>query len=366
MNHIEYRKLISTTIANIRFPLLATVIICHCSLGDTGFEAADNFQHLISYIFTRSTVRLFFIMSGFLYFWNIQKMDWNIYKSKSISRFRTLVIPYIFWNTFMIACYAAMHTFTPNLINPENENVLQYNWTDWILAYWNKSGGDPVCYPLWFLRDLIVLVFLSPILYLFIKTGKILRWLILFVIIIATDVFMINGGLSLLYFYLGALLSQKDSEDFLLERIINPYCNPTSKKYKNILKIILAVIVVVYSISVYKLYLYATPEIWESIHRGTATVLLILLAVYLTRKHGIIGKKIAETGYFIYLFHAFPVFCVKKLSLMVINPSSSFGWIMLYLGIISFIMLFCIYTYQILNHFFPNFIAWTTGGKIKK
>lgn len=75
-------KQISATIANIRLPLLLGVVLCHCMIPDARVQPFSCVQTLLSQVLTQPCVPIFFIMSGFLFFWKVEKLDVRLYKKR--------------------------------------------------------------------------------------------------------------------------------------------------------------------------------------------------------------------------------------------------------------------------------------------
>lgn len=63
-----------------------------------------------------------------------------------------------------------------------------YSLTDWLDAFWSINGGCPICYQFWFLRDLIVMILFSPLIYILVKY---FRWFSVFVLGV---LWYFNGG----------------------------------------------------------------------------------------------------------------------------------------------------------------------------
>jgi len=104
-----------------------------------------------------------------------------------------LVVPYVLFNLALIILYAlpkilkadgSIYPFLNNLL--ENWYRIFWNYTSWNLDNTNILGlpiqpyFGPYVLPLWFLRDLIVMVFISPIVYYWIKYTKIWGLVVLF------------------------------------------------------------------------------------------------------------------------------------------------------------------------------------------
>lgn len=95
----------------LRFPLAVAVVFIH-SLGtlpldDVSVMQADplsgmslyNWLRIFgSHVVTHIAVPTFFVISGFLFFRNMQRWDVRAYRKKLKSRFRSLLVPYLCWN----------------------------------------------------------------------------------------------------------------------------------------------------------------------------------------------------------------------------------------------------------------------------
>ena len=145
------RQNIATTFSNLRFPLMIGVVMIHCSISDTGNLVMDYVSKLFSEILPVFCVPIFFFISGYFFFANVSEFSIQVYREKVRRRIRTLFVPYVCANLFMIFCYGCAHYFIPQYINPENFNVLQYSVKDFVRAFWSIDGF-PICYPLWYME----------------------------------------------------------------------------------------------------------------------------------------------------------------------------------------------------------------------
>ena len=120
----EENKLLSRTISFIRFPLCVLVVILHSDLlakpiyrlGILDIEQNAPIYTSISWFFSRylaySAVPIFFIISGFLFFYNIKEFTLSVYKNKLVTRVKSLFIPYLCWCLLYFLLYI--------LIGPDN------------------------------------------------------------------------------------------------------------------------------------------------------------------------------------------------------------------------------------------------------
>jgi len=164
-------ELQSRVISLLRLPLMVLVVLIHAQLGDAvdGGIAFQGTQFLLSNVIARTSVPLFFIISGYLFFFG-KDFTVSIYLEKLKRRIRTLLIPYLLWNLLILLILLTVQTFIPSL-QGESKPINSYNLTDWANTF--GIGTHPIDAPLWFLRDLIVMVLISPIIYWAIR---LLRW----------------------------------------------------------------------------------------------------------------------------------------------------------------------------------------------
>jgi surface polysaccharide O-acyltransferase-like enzyme len=128
-------------------------------------------QDFISYGITRTAVPLFFLFSGFLFF--LDRSGDRVFARKIGKRFYTLFVPFMFWSLAGIALYFVLQSVPQTAVFFTKEHVADYNLNDWLF----RLFIIPVPYQLWFIRDLMLLVLLSPVLNYLLENGK--AWLLL-------------------------------------------------------------------------------------------------------------------------------------------------------------------------------------------
>lgn len=148
----------------------------------------DLLRVAISHVVAHCAVPIFFLISGYLFFSKLQ--DWNIdiWKDKIKSRFRTIIFPYfiwvsiaIVWNIMIISCGCLLKG---------NSWINVTNWLSdngWLHLYWDSNtwnldrinmlgwqtpSSAPCLIPFWFMRDLILVIASTPLIFLAIKHLK--------------------------------------------------------------------------------------------------------------------------------------------------------------------------------------------------
>lgn len=162
----------SKRITAIRFLLIVFVIFIHNNLNA---DDAINYYHLnfsepavitwIKYLicglFGGAAVPLFFLFAGFLQF---SKDD--SYPILLKKRAKNLLVPYVLWTLLGVLAFfigQSIPRLSSFFQNPGNI-VRDWNTLDWVNLFWSHDKGFPLVMQLWFVRDLMVLILLSPIL----------------------------------------------------------------------------------------------------------------------------------------------------------------------------------------------------------
>ena len=181
---------LSDKIRVISFLSIILVLYIHSNFHDYPNEIqgmAFNFtlQKAISEMIGRCAVPMFFVISGYLYFHNIQSRDALLRKMRK--RCRTLVVPYLIACLFPALFALAMETmpWTKAFINGTgfSENFSKSWYSLLYMLYIDAGNGSPYAFHLWFLRDLIVIVALTPLLLLMKKKlGLMMSIIVLFVL----------------------------------------------------------------------------------------------------------------------------------------------------------------------------------------
>lgn len=159
-------------------------------------------QHFLSEEITRIAVPLFFLISGFLFFFNLKGTK-EEFLVKFKKRAKSLLVPYLFWSSIWILIYFCFQYFPQTQAFFAGKPVRDFL----ILEFLNTLFINPIPFQLWFLRDLIILVLISPLVYLLIKNFKYLPFLILLLgwYLNVNYYFVVNE--ALLFFTAGASIS---------------------------------------------------------------------------------------------------------------------------------------------------------------
>lgn len=162
----------------LRFVMAAAVVLLHAGAGG-GFGGATGLSSAFCIITAQGVCRLavpfFFFVSGYLFFYKFENWDLGVWWSKVRRRGRTLLIPYILWNTIAVAILFgwSYYVSVSHGLEPVSFHEMVSNWGG-IKLFWDTGEplNMPLDYPLWFVRDLMVFVIVSPVVFFFVKLTK--------------------------------------------------------------------------------------------------------------------------------------------------------------------------------------------------
>ena len=175
-NDHAFHKL-SVSIENLRFPLVFFIIMLHCYTTTNMMVRGHVDYFRMVYPFAlwlgETGVPAYFFISGMLFFYSKKN-----YGQRVQSRIKTLLVPYLFFNGVVLMGYIFMMLLGES-VYIQGKNLADYNILDYVRAFWDRGtwlggNGAPLLCPFWYIRNLIVLVVLSPVLYYIIKYTRLL------------------------------------------------------------------------------------------------------------------------------------------------------------------------------------------------
>lgn len=283
----------SKKIAALKAPLIFFVVLSHVHNIYTDIE---TFEKIIA-IITKAIVPCFFLISGY-FFLKGKPLSYISYKEKIFKRFKTLFIPYVLWNIMpllvpLILCFTSF-LFTNQL----NKFLLYFNEVinDFspVKIFWNcRSNKElfyPANFPMWYIRDLILVIITSPIIYFLLNKLKIVFLLLCIIAFIAKIPFT-N---AILFFSIGMFLSYNKIDIISL-----------THKYK---EIILSI-----SLIVFCLTFYDSSTVLNNIYPLIGTFSLFSLISICPYKLISFFHKLSKYCFFIYAVHAIYIYRVDKI-----------------------------------------------------
>lgn len=355
-------KLQSKTIDFLRFPLIVGVVLIHAHFSEVvingvdilhgySFPMYDTISYLFSDLIARIAVPLFFLISGFLFFYRSEIFSLSVYRHKLKSRGRSILVPYLFWNLVVILLYFLVQTFIPGLTSGANKLIRDYSLSDWLSAFWSILGTDPICYQFWFLRDLIIMILFSPLIYILVKY---FRWFSVFLLGV---LWYFNWWFSLpgfsitafFFFSAGACFSVWNCNFVVLPK---PYLLLSAVFYS-----LLAVTCMFFREQPWINYIHSLSIL-------TGIILAVSLSAhYIEREKWAVNTFLVGGTFFIYAFHGMPLAFISKFTIKHLPISNDVTFLSIYFLSAVFIILLSLGIYYLLKKWFPRFLSMVTGGR---
>ena len=158
----------------------------------------DRIEHFIGESVGQIAVPGFFMISAYLFYRNF---GWGSLKRKWVSRFHSILIPYLLWNTIYYLGYVigSRLPFVGRVMGKGLVPVNLSHFLDSILHF-------RYLYVFWYLKQLILLILLAPILYWILKrfwSGLLFLGAVFWLVWEAANLPLINED-ALFYYSLGA------------------------------------------------------------------------------------------------------------------------------------------------------------------
>ncbi len=335
---------LSEKIRNLSFFSILLVVLLHSQMISISTGYALWIQYFVTGELTRIAVPVFFAISGYLFFQNFSSPIKDFFENKIKKRVRTVLIPYLFWSVLGLLSLYLMQIILPNSSFFSKKIISEYNFHEILYAIFINPVGT---YQLWFLRDLFVIVLLSPIIYIGIKYIKIFFVLLLFPFWILGIQYFIQIE-SVFFFSLGAYIALVHKD--LLEK-------KCAKKgiaiFQFCMWLLYCCVLTEYR---YEYYCHCLGILW-----GIGSIWCLYDVLYHFIRGSFLLKNLAGYSFFIYVAHE-PLLTVVKKILLYMGHSSI--WILLVYFIAPVITIsICIIIGRMLRGYFPKFYAFISGGR---
>lgn len=384
----EQRKWTSEAIDFVRFPLAVMVVFIHTMyVGDPTFSMPTDYGHLTGMdvcnlvrafgtrVFTHIAVPTFFLISGYLFYKRLEVWDWSVWKIKMQGRLRTLVIPYFVWCLLFVVrvpyIEVPIRKIAAFFVKGKPFSTIFDYWEtvdiNWLHVFWDSEvwGGTdlnwlgqcvahvtgPALVPFWFMRDLMVVILLSPFVFWLVK--RLGLWFVgLIGLFYVSGVWPDIHGLratSLFYFSFGAWFTIKG----------HTLC---STLYK-------------YRWGFYIPYLILLPLMvymeGEQTYGGKSVYIMfgvmacLCFCYYLVKDCGIKANKLlAGSSFFVFAFHVFVLYDYSGVFVQkVIGTAHSWQILLAYIVQPLLAVAICVLVYYCLHRWLPTVCRVLTGGR---
>jgi surface polysaccharide O-acyltransferase-like enzyme len=350
----------------IRFPLIVGVVFIHAYLSVVEFKGTEAELNPTSFtaVFIRDfisgglasiAVPLFFFMSGFLFFYRLEWSGAAFFK-KVMSRIKTLLIPFLFWNILVLLLYAVAQN-VPITAQYFAGGIPQITKSG-VFEYFNLIIGinrHPVAFQFWFIRDLMILVLLTPVFHLMHKK-TVFIFLALFFGTWFFDVWPSNvlsivpSPAPVFFFYAGSTLAVKKRTPFLLD------------KYGMAMLVICLVLFVIYTL---------IPGYSFSRLLYKAGIFTGVFAAFYATKILLINERVkslflwlgGSACFFVFAVHEPLMAFIQRVVIKLYSPTNDVTKLLIYFGIPIAIIVVSVLIFKLLSIIVPRFTAIITGGR---
>ena len=364
----DWTKTESETIDWLR-PVMAFMVIClHVQLFyvDEHWSMDNGFFSIFVIYLCRTVcpvaVPSFFFISGYLFFKGMKEWNGDIWKQKMIKRIKTLLIPFVLWNLIALIAYPITRYVGSILKGIPSESLIEviqdrgFLRLFWATTLFEGSVGQPMNTPLWFVRDLmVVLVFTPAIHWLIRKTGLIVISVLGLLFLVDIWIPVPGFGVKATFFFAWGALYSIQGRTFIESFI----------KVKTPLTVLFLV------------GLASIPFIWDIDRQAffLAVRFFIIIELFfffnlafdLMKKGRIrVNKRLSSGSFFVYCSHM--VLIASGVMWIVMLPSTDSGIIRTLLFIAGAVSIYviCQLIYLLLDSFFPSVSGALTGGRNNK
>lgn len=304
------------------------------------------FESLIGDGICRIAVPFFFFKSGYFFFLNFH--DYKEIPNKIAKRFRSLAVPYLIW-TIIGLCFLVLVSLIPPL---RSFIVRDVPWHS-IHSLFHYFTSDPINYQLWFLRDLLILALLSPVVYLLVRYFSWMPALVLCALYLFHPIVfgVFYASFSLFFFVIGSTLAIKRPQ--LIEYM------PTN----TVIYFLGAVF------TVFSLYNAASKPLIVPYYNWLNQFLPLIgiflfwfLLLRIRTLDAIISVKITSLSFFIYLAHE-PMQTFIKKAFILILPHTMLGMLSCYLILPMISLTVCIVAGVSLKKYLPRVYSVLVAGR---
>lgn len=349
-DEISKSSVTSDVIKAIRLPLALMVVYIH-SFGEPRvidtfsidylhpslFDVYNLIRVAITQVITHCAVHIFYIISGYLFYQKLSIWNFEVWKQKMKKRIKTVGLPYIVWITIRIIYTVALLTAGCLLHGKPWSRIIEWfssnGWWHlfWDCHIWNLDrlnlvglpmpARGPILVPFWFMRDLIIVLVITPMIYWAIKKLK-----FLFVILLAAS-YITGVWIPLSAPRIDAVLFFSIGGYITIGKIDLVSCMSKFKVISYILSIVLLPFMIFFNGHntdvgnvIYPFYVFSM-----------CGAVMNLITAMERRYSLILFKKYSDTTFFIFAAHAFLLRYVRGVLHLLTGRVSVFGDIIEYL-----------------------------------
>lgn len=355
---------------NILKGLLAVLVVAFHTSSDAGLRYQDGLEPFLRVLvckFGGVAVPCFFFISGMLFFTKLNKWDWETWKGNLRKRIKSLFVPFVLWIAVAFVLKFAWGVLKHELPGFSISAIKDYfissgglrifydkpitEFSDSFLGF-SVDASKPLDGPLWYVRDLIVLVLLSPVIWTILKKSRYYAVAILGLIylLFIGFPFVLVSPTGLFFFSAGAAFSMS-GKDFL----------ETFKKFKQP-SIILSLIFLVLAFAI-------TNPIWNDLVYRLFVISTVVTIFNLTAGLYDAGrikpiKLLTDSSFFIYASHAVLITEISNFLLWRTLPITAEWMLVLKVFLRPAVTVgICLLIFVVMRKICPKILGLLTGGR---
>lgn len=298
----------------------------------------------ISHNIGQIPVPMFFIFSGYLFIYSKDNIaDHEFFVSKWKKRITTLVTPYVLWNLIYICCTLLKNATLGQAFGLYDERLGNRTLYELIWA-------SPADFPLWYLRDLICMTILAPLIYYSFKaTGRTLLYLIGGLYFIGIECNIPGFSTTAIFFYSCGIWMGMNQVNFLRACL---------KHKTHIYPITSLILLISLMVNTQPGHEYIVRFFCPFAMASTIAIIGSLKDLRIEQL-----KSLSGTSFFIYAVHEVYILGWMNGVYSSLFGSSNMAWLFRYLTEPFMVICTCILLYKICNKFCPNILRIITGNR---
>lgn len=364
----------------LRFPLAIIIVLVHVFnkesiiVGDKIYEIYNvslynDFLLFVDGFLRGISVPVYFFISGYVFFLGVNDFTKEVYIKKLRNRIYTLLIPFVIWNIPDILIGLIKYIFNTVGMGFQTFGVeLNLTLTNILSCFWQYNGelfvpitpqGErivessifPINVPLWFMRDLMVVVIFTPLINFVTEHTKYLFFVVLAVLSLIPNI-QIPYLEAFLFFSMGSYFSiyKKDmvtefGRYFKVSMIIYPLFS----------------LLVIMAIKDNNIIL---SKIFKQISVFGFLIFAYNISIWILKNTNIKPSKIlSSASFFIYITHVLIFARITKILFILIKPDNGIATISVYGLSTAFTVLSLLMVYIIMRKYFFGILQFVTGRK---
>lgn len=302
----------------------------------------DVVEYIISQVISRCGVPLFFVISSILLFKKKRR-----YLPTIKDKVKTLLIPYLFWNSIWIFVFFVLQNLPFTSVYFSGTPIKEYDFFDWLGLY-GVGSQYPHDYPLWFMRDLMIVTLLFPIVDAL--TEKIPRVVLLLSVSLLLFPISFPFKMAIIWFCLGACVVKFSLHVSDIDKISMPIWGGGY-----VASVFVLTVLHVYGVECSSLstaFIFIGIIFWVKITK---------YIYYIPALKNFFLKE-AQWTFIIYVTHELTLSSVRELCVRIL-PNNQIVVILIYFIIPFVVISMCIMFGKFLKRFLPKIYKISTGSR---